>query len=119
AAAPRTPPPPARERLARTRPSANCPFSATPFPLKQQLSAMSWAGKRRLTARCSAGHEQLAERLHRSLRPLRMVPHRTAHREEIRARLDQRPSIVRRDAADGDARYLEQAGPPGEDRRVR
>ena len=35
------------------------------------------------------------------------------------ARLDEAAPILRRDAADGDAGELEQAGPPGEDGRVR
>ena len=42
-----------------------------------------------------------------------LAPDGLAHGEEIGAGFDQRPGIVRRDAADGDAGDLEQPRPPG------
>lgn len=42
------------------------------------------------------------------------APHRRAYSQEIGPRLHQRRAVLRSDAADGDARYLHQIVPPGE-----
>src|SRR3954447_12138528 len=47
-----------------------------------------------------------------------MVPDRTAHGEEVRPSLHKRAPVSGGDAADRDAGDLEEARPPGEDRRV-
>src|SRR5439155_24353147 len=62
--------------------------------------------------------EHLPKRPHSCRRTLGMVPDRAADRQEIGAGFDQRPPILRRNAADRDARDLEQGRPPGENRRV-
>ncbi len=48
-----------------------------------------------------------------------MRPHRAAHRQKVRTRLDQRRGIIRRDPPDRHTRQLEQGRPPAKDRRLR
>src|SRR3546814_10023540 len=49
---------------------------------------------------------------------VRVFPAAAGDTQEVRSRLDQRPAIVRRDAADGDRRHRRQLAPPGEDFRI-
>src|ERR1700731_3225795 len=65
--------------------------------------------------RSTRGGDRLGEGLDRGARSLRVVPHGGDDGEEIGAGGDQRRTVLRRDAADGDTRHRHHLAPPLDD----